>query len=682
LEAYVLTKGSTVFSSGIMSIDMTYDNENNYVDLGSDDLNVFDAIQYYGLDDDKYKYIAKSNSQLRTLKRGIKSAIKYDDNIYEHIVIVYNGDNSINIYYNGELYSNYTKGNLTTFDANQYRFLFCKTHGPVLNLDNDDLMPFNGTLIKSAIYDYALSSNEVLNLYQNRNVSDGEHACNMLIPELTTLDTCDDIYISFNIRINKIFPTNQEIFVIGSSYTAAMNLKQGPISIFFRNDSPVIMLINVAKKRGYKTYEYNSLPDNFGILGKEYNVTVRIANKKIYVAVTDVSNGILFEFPENNLSKVMLIASNVTIYVNEVSYFDITNASIESCVPLSGAEEKYLTNSSSLSPTNYPTFNPTNALASDFPTLTPTLFPTSNPAQSPTGIPTMFPTLFPTINPARTPTDIPTGFPTDIPSISPTVFPPILRTKNPTSFPTTSPTNVPTVIGIYPSELPSINPTLLPSKIPQQFPSYFPSTSPSNKNPTTMPTPKPSINPSNTSSTKLPTQTPTIEPTLSINTGNLSNITTTSSDDINPISTPKTSHLLLLIIIITVASLICCTLTILIVYTCMLINQVPIKNKEPTKKNENINDEIIPINPNNNIIQNIEHKNSEIKDDFDVVTKCHVIKLSRTKSSDSSEIYSPVNISIDDCKYNYTDTNDISGEWDGHKNVETIDIDSNASLIE
>ena len=219
LEAYVLRQRKAKFNAGIISIDIGYDTQNNYIGLHH-----FDAIEYSGNENDTYKYIAKSDSEITILNDDTESQLKYDYNIYEHIVIVYNTDNSINIYYNGELYSDYTKGNLTTFDANQYRFLFCKTHGPVLNIDNNNLTSFDGMLIKSAIHDYALSSNEVSNLYQNRNVSNGEHACNMLIPELTTLDICDNIHVSFIIRINKLFPTNQEIFGVGSSYTVPISM--------------------------------------------------------------------------------------------------------------------------------------------------------------------------------------------------------------------------------------------------------------------------------------------------------------------------------------------------------------------------------------------------------------------------------------------------------------------------
>ena len=191
MEVYFYRTGNTSMNAGIMSIDMTYDNNNNY--LGESDsiysadpnLHQFDAITWnsnqYSIDSDYSRRSTVNNDE------HIIDSIDKND----HLIAVYHDDNSINLYYNGVLYKTYSGNNIVSFNENMYRILFCKTHGPVLF--SDIALSFEGIIIKAAIYDYSLSSNDALYLYQHRNVNNTKNMnqCAMIFtsPEPTSSPT-------------------------------------------------------------------------------------------------------------------------------------------------------------------------------------------------------------------------------------------------------------------------------------------------------------------------------------------------------------------------------------------------------------------------------------------------------------------------------------------------------------
>ena len=227
LEVYVYRTGNMSHNSAAISIDSSYTIWNYYnggmnkTYSDNSSLHEYDSIAY-STDGFINEYVMASDYNRRTIYNNNNDTLN-DINIYEHLVAVYNNDNSINLYYNGQLYRNYTKGNLTTFNAEIYRILFCKRHGQVHVRDYPYVMPFDGIIIKGAIYDYSLTSNEVLSLYNNRDISNGDNECNMLLNELTTLDICDDIHLSFNIKIDRAI-TDSWVFAIGSDPTLSLCL--------------------------------------------------------------------------------------------------------------------------------------------------------------------------------------------------------------------------------------------------------------------------------------------------------------------------------------------------------------------------------------------------------------------------------------------------------------------------
>jgi len=405
LEVYVYRRSDTIHSGGAISIDMTYEYHNGYQGLQNGGFTInttehqFDSIEYWENIGVINQYSPGSDYSRRSFN-GDNGATKiYDINVYEHLVAVYDTDNSIKLYYNGELYTNFSKNHLVTFNSDLYRLLFCKKHGPVL--DSTIQAPtFDGIIIKAAIYDYPLSSDDVVYLYENRNVSTGQHKCDMLIPEIKTLDICDDINLSFNIKINEVIP-NEWVFVIGSSPKVNADFDKRHPSIFLSNNHPIVLGVFIRTETARIWFPCTNLPDNFGVLGKEYYVDVRITQQIIDVFVIDLSNNNVSHCIRDQFTSPHLTATNVTFYKNELRYFNVTNATVESCV----------------------TSNPSNV-------------PSVSPSQTPTKPPSTIPSVLPSISPSQPPTQSP--------SISPSISPSKPPSHLPSKSPSTSPTNADT----------------------------------------------------------------------------------------------------------------------------------------------------------------------------------------------------------------------------------------------
>ena len=218
IEVYIYRKDGNTDDVGLVSIDQIYDDNNNYAGFINNNYTNEPQYQYDSIEFGNQKYKIGSNFGERSNINDNGIPMINDNGVYEHLVITYSNDNSIKLYYNGVLYTNHTANNLATFNDSLYKILFCKSHGPLFS---DIAKSFNGTIIKAAIYDYPISLNEITYLYQNRNASNNNVNLNeipMFTSKVDELNICDNIDISFNIKINDVFPNAEtDDLLIGSN---------------------------------------------------------------------------------------------------------------------------------------------------------------------------------------------------------------------------------------------------------------------------------------------------------------------------------------------------------------------------------------------------------------------------------------------------------------------------------
>ena len=165
LEAYVSRESLLPGGGGTITIDSSYTASNDYTHRN------FDGIVW------GEKKINRWATGSESFRREVGGSSINTASAVEHLVIVYSNDNRITMYLNGAQYASQIKGSLITYNINIYRFVFCRRHH--WNNDNWNVgtETFPGKILKAAIYDRALSANDVTLLYNNRDYTTGENVC-------------------------------------------------------------------------------------------------------------------------------------------------------------------------------------------------------------------------------------------------------------------------------------------------------------------------------------------------------------------------------------------------------------------------------------------------------------------------------------------------------------------------
>jgi len=118
---------------------------------------VFDGINY---GENPQKWNISSENSNRTIIKDTE--IEKQPEILNHLVAVYNKNDSIELYKNGKLYlTKYTKGKLSKYKAGEAIILL----GNRNKQGKNNIL--NGIIYQAALYDYAISAKEVGRLYKN-----------------------------------------------------------------------------------------------------------------------------------------------------------------------------------------------------------------------------------------------------------------------------------------------------------------------------------------------------------------------------------------------------------------------------------------------------------------------------------------------------------------------------------
>merc|ERR1719242_900700 len=248
-----------------------------------------------------------------------------------------------------------------------------------------------------AIYDYALSDQDVEQLFRQRIVTfDSDGVKNVI-------ETIGDELLP-----GESLLTGQGLFSVDKRYLATLK-EDGKFIIWDTKEERV-------------TFEAEMNPGAIAKFTKEGNFVIQ--NEK--------GNPVWHTATSNDKPKELLIGSNGKLLAIGSDGNPFWDSSTHTTVKIPTASP---TKSPTKAPTPAPTGNPTGA-----PTPAPTGMPTKNPTKAPTPAPTGMPTK----NPTKSPTPAPTGMPTKTPTGMPTGYPTGAPTPAPTGMPTPAPTNKPT----------------------------------------------------------------------------------------------------------------------------------------------------------------------------------------------------------------------------------------------
>merc|ERR1719474_581805 len=431
---------------GTIAIDGLYNNAGGYTHTK------FDSIVYNELNNNKW--ILGSEYFDRTDTSGTDTA-ESTEGVMVHLVAVYNPEENVaKLYRNGVEEMSYDPGDFLTAGTmgEGWRVMFCQRH---LNAGLND---FEGKIMFGAVYDYALSDEDVEQLYNAKVVE---------------LDVGDGDSFSVEAVDDELLPgesllAGQGLMSVDSRYLAVMQPDGNFVMYDLENDQVIL--------------QSNTDDGTKATFGDDGNFIVYNDEGRVRW-----HSGLTSDDPARlvmgvNGELIMYDSADNTVWTSEE----------HDPVPVPSPQPTPMpTESPTEDPTPGPTRQPTSSPSAD-PTVSPTTDPTTSPSEDPTASPTAEPTTEPSTDPTSNPTTDPTEEPTTDPTTSPTTDPTAEPTADPTTSPTTDPTTEPTK---GPTTDPTVNPTADPTVSPTADPTTSPTTDPTTE-PTTSPTTEPTANPS------------------------------------------------------------------------------------------------------------------------------------------------------------------------------------------
>ena len=162
-EAWVYNRDLSYTTGSPFCIDGTYSDTTNPTTWGYSH-SKFDSIVW----SENYAQRWQMGSEGGARNVNFGGPFETNDESYVHLVLVYDSDGTIRMYHNGTQYGTSVSTTVKDFPANDARVMWCQRHYSAGGGSN----PFNITY--TAFYDFALSEDEVVDLYCNKFIESGE----------------------------------------------------------------------------------------------------------------------------------------------------------------------------------------------------------------------------------------------------------------------------------------------------------------------------------------------------------------------------------------------------------------------------------------------------------------------------------------------------------------------------